>query len=111
MKRYKQFYGVDPSTAAPLFRDLRKEFPSFSYTNGLMTLNWLYLNNKYSVLSGRWKCCEDTIGPTVKKYAKMIQSLIKKKIKFVFTHGKRHIASIDCSNSTTNEFCQDDPSG
>jgi hypothetical protein len=110
MTRYKQFYGVNPSTAAPLFRDLRNEFPSFNYKDGLMTLNWLYLNDKQSVLSGRWKCSKETIGTTVKKYAKMIQSLIKKKIKFVFTHEKRHIASIDCYNFTTNEFCQD-PSG
>ena len=78
--------------------------------DGLMTLNWLWLNDKQSVLSGRWGCCEEYIGPTVKTYAKMIQSLKKKKIKFVFTHGKRHIASIDCSNFTTNEFRQD-PSG
>ena len=110
MARYKQFFGVDPSTAAPLFRDLRNEFPSFSYKDGLMTLNWLYLNDKQSVLSGRWKCCEETIGTTVKKYAKMIQTLKKKKIKFVFTRGKRHIASIDCCNFSTHEFCQD-PSG
>ena len=80
---------------------------NFHLSDGLMTLNWLYLNDKYSVLSGRWKCCKETIGPTVKKHAKMMQSLIKKNIKFVFTHGKRHIASIDCSNFTTNEFCQD----
>ena len=26
MKRYKQFFGVDPSTAAPLFRDLGTTF-------------------------------------------------------------------------------------
>jgi hypothetical protein len=39
MIRYKQFFGVDPSTAAPLFRDLRREFPSFNYKDGLMTLN------------------------------------------------------------------------
>ena len=54
MIRYKQFFGVDPSTAAPLFRDLRSKFPSFNYKDGLMTLNWLYLNDKQSVLSGRW---------------------------------------------------------
>jgi hypothetical protein len=30
MKRYKQFFGVDPSTAAPLFRDLRDNFTSNS---------------------------------------------------------------------------------
>ena len=53
MIRYKQFFGVDPSTAAPLFRVLRSKFPSFYYKDGLMTLNWLYLNDKQSVLSGR----------------------------------------------------------
>jgi hypothetical protein len=110
MIRYKQFFGVDPSTAAPLFRVLRSKFPSFYYKDGLMTLNWLYLNDKQSVLSGRWKCCKETIGITLKRYAKMIQSLKKKKIKFLFTHGKRHTASIDCCNFITNEFCQD-PSG
>jgi hypothetical protein len=74
MKRYKQFFGVDPSTAAALFRDLRDNFPSFRYKDGLMTLNWLWLwlNDKQSVLSGRWGCCKEYIGPTVKIYAKMI---------------------------------------
>jgi len=110
MIRYKQFFGVDPSTAAPLFRDLRDKFPSFTYKDGLMTLNWLWLNDKQSVLSGRWGCCEEYIGPTVKTYAKMIQSLKQKKIKFIFGHNKRLKASIDCSNFITNEF-RKDPSG
>ena len=35
MTRYKQFFGVDPSTAAPLFRDLRNKYPSFKYKDGL----------------------------------------------------------------------------
>ncbi len=68
MIRYKQFFGVDPSSAAPLFRDLRTKFPLFNYKDGLMTLNWLYLNNKQSVLSGRWKCCKETIGIIAKRY-------------------------------------------
>ena len=111
MTRYKQFFGVDPSTAAPLFRDLRNKYPSFKYKDGLMTLNcWLFLNDKQSVLSGRWGYCEEYIGPTVKEYATMIQSLKSKKIKFVFRHTKRIKASIDCSNFVTNEFRQD-PSG
>ena len=46
MTRYKQFYGVDPSTAAPLFRDLRDKFSSFMYKDGLMAMNWLFLNDK-----------------------------------------------------------------
>jgi hypothetical protein len=37
----------------------------------------------------------------------MIHFLRKKEIKFVFTHGKRNIASIDCYNFITNEFRQD----
>ena len=110
MARYKQFYGVDPSTAAPLFRDLRNKFPSFMYKDGLMAMNWLFLNDKQSVLSGRWGPCEEYIGKTVKRYATMIQSLKSKKIKFVFRHNNRIKASIDCSNFVTNEFRQD-PSG
>jgi hypothetical protein len=110
MMRYKQHYGVDPSTAAILFRDLRDKFQSFKYKDGLMTINWLFLNDKQSVLSGRWGYCEEYIGPTVKEYATMIQSLRSKKIKFVFRHDKRIKASIDCSSFTTNEFRQD-PSG
>jgi hypothetical protein len=58
MIRYKQFFGVDLSTAATLFRDLRSKFPSFNYKDRLMTLNWLYLNNKQSVLSGRWSAAK-----------------------------------------------------
>jgi hypothetical protein len=105
MMRYKQLYGADPSTAAPLFRDLKNKFPSFKYKDGLMTTNWLFLNDKQSVLSGRWGYCEEYIGPTVEEYAKMIQLLKSKKIKFVFGHDKRIKAGIDCTNFTTNKFC------
>ncbi len=95
MMRYKQFYGVDPSTVAPLFRDLRNKFPSFKYKDRLMTINWLFLNDKQSVLSGGWGYCEEYIGPTVKEYATMIQLLKSKTIKFVLGHDKRIKASID----------------
>jgi hypothetical protein len=79
--RYKQFFGVDPSTTAPIFTDLRQKFSSFKYKDGLMTMNWLFLNNKQSVLSKRWGCCKEYIDPIVKQYATMIQSLKSKKIK------------------------------
>ena len=59
MKRFKQFFGPDPSTIVPFFQDLRNAFPSLRYKDALMTLNWLYLNDKQSVLSGRWGCCEE----------------------------------------------------
>jgi hypothetical protein len=68
MTRYKQLYGVNPSTAAPLFRDLRNKFPSFMYKDGLMAMKWLFLNDKQSVLSGRWGPCKEYIGVTVKQY-------------------------------------------
>ncbi len=110
MIRYKQFFGVDPSTAAPLFTDLRNKFSSFKYKDGLMTMNWLFLNNKQSVLSRRWGCYKEYIGPTVKQYATMIQYLKSKKIKLGFRHDQRIKASIDCSNYITNELCLN-PSG
>ena len=105
MKRFKSFYGPDPTTIVPLFKDLRDKYPSFKYKEGLITLNWLFLNDKHSVLGGRWQCCEETVGPLVKKYAKMIQSLKQKKIKWRFTcNTKRFKATVDCSNFITNEF-------
>ncbi len=58
-----------------LFKDLRERDSTFKYKVGLMTLNWLYLNDKQSVLSGRWGYCKEYIGPTVKRYAKIIQAL------------------------------------
>jgi hypothetical protein len=110
MTRFKQFFGPEPPTIVALFKDLRDKHSTFKYKDGLMTLNWLYLNDKQSVLGGRWGYCKEYIGPTVKKYAKMIQSLKSKKIKFIFGHNKQLKASIDCSNFITNEFCKD-PSG
>jgi hypothetical protein len=104
MKRFKSFYGPDPTTIVALFKDLRDKYPSFKYKEGLITLNWLFLNDKHSVLGGRWQCCEETLGPLVKKYAKMIQSLKQKKIKWRFECSHKFKASIDCSNFTTNEF-------
>ena len=110
MKRFKSFYGPDPTTIAHFFKDLRDKYPSFKYKDGLITLNWLFLNDKQSVLGGRWQCCEETVGPLVKKNAKMFQSLKQMKIKWTFGHNHRFKASIDCSNFTTNEF-RLDPSG
>jgi hypothetical protein len=43
MKRFKSFYGPDPTTIVPLFKDLRDKYPSFKYKEGLITLNWLFL--------------------------------------------------------------------
>ncbi len=99
MISYKQFFGVDLSTAAPLFADLRNKFSSFKYKDGLMTMNWLFLNNKQSGPS------KEYFGPIVKQHATMIQSLKSKKTKFVLGHDQRIKASIDCSNFITNEFC------
>jgi hypothetical protein len=110
MNRFKQFFGPEPPTIVALFKDLRDKHSMFKYKDGLLTLDWFYLNDKQSVLGGRWVYCEEYIGPTVKRYAKMIQSLKSKKIKFIFGHNKRLKASIDCSNFITNEFCKD-PSG
>ncbi len=57
MTRYKQNFGPDPTTNVPMFKDLSNKYPSFSYKDGLMTLNWLWNRCKYSELTGRWGPC------------------------------------------------------
>lgn len=110
LTRFKQFFGPDPSTVAPLFRDLRDAFPTLKYKDALMTLNWLFINDKQSVLSARWCRCEEYVGKTVKVCARMIQSLKVKKIQFVFSHNKHYKASVDCSNFETQHEFRLDPS-
>lgn len=102
--RFKKFFGSHPLIISILLKDLRTDFPLLRNKDALMTLNWLYVNDTQSVLSGRWGCCEEYIGPTVRQYAKMIQSQKPKKIRFQFSHNQHHKASIDCSTFTTNEF-------
>ena len=58
LQRFIDFYGVPPTTAEPLFRDLRDRYPDIRYKVLLMTMNWFRLYNLERVLSGRWGIIE-----------------------------------------------------
>jgi hypothetical protein len=111
LSHWKQVFGPDPTTIAPMFKDIRDRNPSFSYTEGLMALNWLHCKTKYSDLSSRYGPCEERLKKILHKNVKMIQALKKEKIEFKFKELKNlhHKANIDCANFTVNEY-QDEPS-
>jgi hypothetical protein len=62
LTRSKQFFGLDSPTTTALFKNMRSKDPNFKLKDGLFMLNWLYLNDKQSVLGGRWGYCEEYIG-------------------------------------------------
>ena len=50
---FKSFYGVEPATVSPFFRDLRNKYPDINLKVALMTMQWLFLYPTYPVLSGQ----------------------------------------------------------
>jgi hypothetical protein len=105
LKRFKAFFGLPPSTIVPIFSDLSRKFPKIRAREFLMTMNWFTLYEVFPVLAGRWGRCEDHIGPTIKEYGEMIQSLLSSKIKFEFDNTSRvFVASYDTVNFLVQEF-------
>ena len=95
--RFKAFFGIEPTTVAPIFRDLKKEYPNIDFKCALMTLNWYYLYDTYPVLSGRWKYCEETIGKKLMDYGEKIRAVVVKKIVFPLKVKKSIGRSVDCT--------------
>jgi hypothetical protein len=58
--RFKAHYGSEPCTVKDLMTDLLDEFPSMSFKDLLMGLNWLKLYDVECVLAGRWNYSEGT---------------------------------------------------
>jgi len=104
IKRFNAFFGVSPTTLLPLMKDLKDMYPNMIYKDFLMSINWLFLYETREVLGGRWNRCENDIGRLVIQYAKMIQQLKGKKIKFTFTRNEVYLATYDTVNFTTQEF-------
>ena len=95
--RFKAFFGVEPTTVAPIFQDLKKEYPKIGFKYALMTLNWYYLYDTYPVLSGRWKYCEETIGKQLMAYGEKIRAVVVKKIVFELKVKKSIGRTVDCT--------------
>lgn len=104
VERFKSFYGIPPTTVAPVLLDLRADNPDLTYKLALMAMNWLFLYLPYPVLAGIWGYCEKFIGANVIGYAKKIQKLCEKKIKFQFKDDPEIPASIDTVNFLMQEF-------
>lgn len=102
--RFLAHYGVRPSTLVPFYTDLMNKYPDANIKDFLMTVNWLKEYSVYEVLAGRWRCCEEYVGPTVKKYGRMMQSFKDEKIKLRFGSGRVLVGSLDCVTFTCTEM-------
>jgi len=108
---FKAFYGAEQTTVCPYLIDLRREYPDLKYRDCLITLNWLALYDTYPVLSGRWGCCEKSIGIIVNNYGMKMALLARKKIVFEVKHDVEIKYSLDGATFMTHEFRLDPSSG
>ncbi|KAL7528467.1 LOW QUALITY PROTEIN: hypothetical protein ACHAXR_003696, partial [Thalassiosira sp. AJA248-18] len=100
---FKAFFGVEPTTVAPFFVDLRSKYPDIRFKDCLMTMNWVYLYDTYIILSARWKYCEEYIGSKLTEYGQKMAKVARKKILFEERHFK-YGRTVDCSTFMVNEM-------
>ena len=98
IERFKAFFGVPPTTVAPLFVDIKGGEASVEYKYCFMSLNWLYLYDTYPVLAGRFQHHENFIGEKVIEYTKKIQKLCQKTIHFTFNSDSPYLFTLDTVN-------------
>ena len=104
IERFKAFFGVPPTTVAPLFVDMKGGEAGFEYNCGFMALNWLYLYDTYPVLAGRFHHHENYIGVKVIEYTKRIQKLCRATIRFTFNSDSPYPFTLDTVNFLCNEM-------
>ena len=105
---FKAFYGVEPTTVAPFFVDLRNEYQDdIVFKDCLMTMNWLTLYEPYVVMSGRWKYCEEYIGPRVLEYGYKMRDVAIRKVKWVLDHNVELGRTVDCTTNPMQEMRKD----
>lgn len=101
---FRAFYGVDHTTAAPYLADLRKENPDIQFRDCLMTMNWLACYDTLPVLTARWGCCEEYIGPKVWSYCEKMAALAREKITFALEHDVELGYTVDCATFMVREM-------
>ena len=101
---FRAFYGVEPATVAPFFRDVKNEYPNIILKDFLMTMNWICLYETYPILSGRWKYCEEYIGSKVMEYGMLMRNVAVKKIVFDLEHDVELGRTVDCCTFMVNEM-------
>lgn len=102
---FKAFYGVEPTTVASIFEDVRSvDGKHVILKELLMAFNWLFLYDTYPVLSGRWNFSEKYIMKTIIKYGFLIASLLRMKIIFDLEHDVKLGRTVDCCNFMIQEM-------
>ena len=104
---FKGFYGVEPTSVVPFFRDRKDEYPDIVYKDCPMTMNWIALYDTYIVLSGRWKYCEEYIGSKVIEYGLKMSKVARGKIVFKLKDDIELGRTVDCTTFMVQEFRQD----
>ena len=105
--RFKAHYGPEPKTVKDLMTDLSDSFPSTSFKELLMGLNWLKLYDIEAVLAGRWGYSEGKCRDKCREVVRHIQAFREELISFdpsIFRSEETHIISVDCVNFVTEEF-------
>lgn len=106
--RFKEHFGVEPTTVAPVLNDLKKEYPDdFKIRDALISLNWLKCYGTERTIAGPWMIgCLHWLRTTVKRYAKNIGSLKKYKITFGdFEEGDIFPYGVDCVHYACSKYC------
>ena len=82
--RFKEHYGVEPTTVAPMLTDTKARYPDvFRLKYALMTLCWLKCYGTERTIAGPFVMgCLKLLRNTVKEYTRYFSSL--KDIKIVF---------------------------
>lgn len=105
--RFKAHYGPEPQAVKDLMTDLISSFPSTSFKELLMGLNWLKLYDIEAVLAGRWGYSEAVCRDKCREVVCHIQAFREELISFdpsIFRSEETHIISVDCVNFITEEF-------
>ena len=101
---FKAFYGVEPTTVANHFLDMKSIDANITCKKYLLALNWLFLYDTYPVLSGRWNYSEELIGRTVMRYVMLMATAGRRKIVFELEHDVKLGRTVDCSTFMVQEM-------
>jgi len=106
--RFVSHYGVGPLSVEAMLKDLKAKYPTISYRDTMMALNWMKGYHGFTDMEPTWDRCKEYIGPKVKAHVQKIASLKDMKIRFEdFDDDDIIIFTVDGVNFITEEFRMD----
>jgi hypothetical protein len=95
-RRFCAHFGVGPKALSKLYSDLATLMPKIDIKEFFLALSWLELYETEHVLADRWALSGEKIGMTCWLYAKKIQQLKERKVRWgEFEDNEIHIISVD----------------